>query len=76
MATGFQFHAGSIKSFSSIRAREDPGFQFHAGSIKSINRTQIRKTEKFQFHAGSIKSLQAGEDSSADHRVSIPRWFY
>ena len=57
---GFQFHNGSIKSYS-YRGdnHEFNKFQFHNGSIKSPEYTVYQSPDNvFQFHNGSIKSAR------------------
>ena len=54
----FQFHYGTIKSFSSCSAEGTYwSFQFHYGTIKSGGVWVAEATvNKFQFHYGTIKS--------------------
>src|SRR5436853_132195 len=55
---GFQFHSGSIKTFSRVLSRPAKcSFDFHCGSIKTlVGGALALLLMLFQFHSGSIKT--------------------
>ena len=76
--TKFQFHIGSIKSwtFRHFPMSVKRWFQFHIGSIKSVLIFSFKtRAFRFQFHIGSIKSQTHALATSPLTGVSIPHWF-